>query len=203
MQRSSSTFAIGTVDLADKKENQDCQGKCESAEGLLVNHSSIIDGETQEEVIEKSVSRDDDDISNVEASSTLLASIAIAEFLSKEGDSSPTFYVRALAKILSNVCIDVEAEDASLLVQLKAHVAEAEYAVNEDGPTAKNLRKIMDALVGIEDIRSDDEDVSSSEEEEEEESEGEVEKENSLRSKSSKSHAESVKHNRTSLGNVN
>ena len=194
-----------TVDLADKKENQESQGKFETAEEMLVNRSSIIDGDTQEDV-EKSAARDDDN-SNVEASSTLLASIAIAEFLSKEGDTSPTFYVRALAKILSNVCFDVEAEDTSLLVQLKAHVAEAEYAVNEDGPTAKNLRKMMDALVDIDDIRSDDDDVSS---EEEDESEGEAEstKENSLRLsigsiKSCKSHADSIKHNRTSLGNVN
>ena len=194
-----------TVDLADKKGNQESQGKSENEEGLLVDRSSTtIDGETQ--VVTEKSARDDDD-SNVEASSTLLASIAIAEFLSKEGDTSPTYYVRALAKFLSTACIDVEAEDTSLLVQLKAHVAEAEYSVNEDGPTAKNLRKILDSLVGIDDLRSDDENVSS---EEEDESEGEDEstKENSLRLsigsiKSCKSHAESTKHNRTSLGNVN
>lgn len=94
----------------------------------------------------------------IEASSILLASIDIAEFLSEECDSAPTFYVRVLAKILASARIDVAAEDKALLRRLKSCVGEAEYA-NDDGPTVKSIKKLADLLVDV-----DDEDASSDDE---------------------------------------
>jgi hypothetical protein len=47
----------------------------------------------------------------IEASSILLTSIDIAEFLSEECDSAPTFYARALAKILASACIVVDTKE--------------------------------------------------------------------------------------------
>ena len=104
----------------------------------------------------------------IEASSTLLASIDVAEFLSSEEcDSAPTSYVRALAKILASASIDVDAEDRALLRRLKSCVAEAEYA-NDDGPTVKSIKKLANLLADVDDdeASSDDEDAPFPEEDE-------------------------------------
>ena len=104
----------------------------------------------------------------IEASSTLLASIDVAEFLSSEEcDSAPTSHVRALAKILASASIDVDAEDRALLRRLKSCVAEAEYA-NDDGPTVKSIKKLANLLADVDDdeASSDDEDAPFPEEDE-------------------------------------
>ena len=94
----------------------------------------------------------------IEASSILLAAIEISEFLSEDCDTAPTFFVRALAKILASTRIDVEAEDKALLRRLKSSVSEAEYA-NDDGPTVKSIKKLVSLLVNVneeEGVPSDD-----------------------------------------------
>ena len=80
----------------------------------------------------------------------------VAESLAEECDSAPTFYIRALAKILGSACIDVAVEDKALLRRLKSNVGEAEYA-NDDGPAVKSIKKLPDLLVDVSDQASDDE----------------------------------------------
>jgi hypothetical protein len=103
----------------------------------------------------------------IKASSTLLASIDVAKFLSSEEcDSAPTSYVRALAKILASTRIDVNAKDRALLRRLKSCIAEAKYA-NNDGPTVKSIKKLANLLADMdnEEASSNDEDAPFSEKE--------------------------------------
>ena len=234
------------VDLADKKKNVESESKAEKksvaaesvngeqtvvdtvAEESQASHFSDADkeAETEGEVVENDKEKEEkeDDENVVEASSTLLASIDIADFLAEQCDEAPTFYNRALAKILGSACIDVESEDSALLCRLKANVNEAEYA-NDDGPTVKSIRKLTDLLVDVEDqVSEDEESVLSEDENEAREEEEEVadeedtvvadanvstEKENPRMSvgsvKSTKSNIEVENRrslNRTSLGDV-
>jgi len=99
----------------------------------------------------------------IEASSILLAAIEISEFLSEDCDTAPTFFVRALAKILASTRIDVEAEDKALLLRLKSSVSEAEYA-KDDGPTVKSIKKLVSLLTNV---NEEDDDVADQVEEEE------------------------------------
>ena len=164
------------VDLADKKKEEKSADETDQAEndeeGGQVKEE--VEGETQAEVVP-----DDDETTVVEASSTLLASIDIAEFLSEEGASAPTYYNRALAKMLGSASIDVDAEDNTLLSRLKSHVAEAEYAT-DDGPTVNQIKKLLTLLVDVADFEEDErsyssEDTSGEPDEEEEEEEREEE----------------------------
>ena len=184
------------VDLADKKKNVESESKAEKksvaaesvngeqtvvdtvAEESQASHFSDADkeAETEGEVVENDKEKEEkeDDENVVEASSTLLASIDIADFLAEQCDEAPTFYNRALAKILGSACIDVESEDSALLCRLKANVNEAEYA-NDDGPTVKSIRKLTDLLVDVEDqVSEDEESVLSEDENEAREEEEEV-----------------------------
>mmetsp|Transcript_22352 Transcript_22352/g.35170 ORF Transcript_22352/g.35170 Transcript_22352/m.35170 type:complete len:265 (-) Transcript_22352:124-918(-) len=182
-----------TVDLADKKKNDESNVKEEikdeakeadngdnMMESTQADHSD--ENQNDEGSNEMAVVEDDD---LVDASSTLLASIEIAQFLSEEGDgdAAPTYYSRALAKILGSASIDVDAEDGRLLRQLKSIVGEAEYA-HDDGPTVKAIKKLADILVDV-DGHSDDESVVSAEGMHNEASDGKdeiMEKENPTRS---------------------
>ncbi|KAL7553298.1 hypothetical protein ACHAWF_016573 [Thalassiosira exigua] len=148
-------YVCYNVDLADKKKNEEADKKA----------STVVEepgGDSQEDpVAEKGLEvtedpkivgnnvEDGDDV--IEASSTLLASIDVAEFLSsEEGEDAPTYYLRALAKVLGSARIDVGAEDATLLRRLKALVSEAEHS-NDDGVTVRSVRKLADRLVDVED----------------------------------------------------
>ena len=183
-----------TVDLADKKKNEETSSKTAASEEKKVDQeeATSVNGEQSslaatpetEDVTEEPKTENDQEGEGeeiiVEASSTLLASTSIAEFLSEECDSSPTFYIRALAKILGSACIDVDTEDKSLLRRLKSFVGEAEYAT-EDGPAVKSIKKLADLLVDVEDHVSEDEESEEDEEEnveeeEEVEDEGKAEK---------------------------
>ena len=182
-------YVCYTVDLADKKKkneetaNESSSGgeakdevkTVASSEGQAVESSEedgVEDGGENNVEDSAPVANGDNDKAApekdeevvVEASSTLLASIDVAEFLSEECDNAPTFYNRALAKILGSAVIDVDAEDKALLRRLKSHVNEAEYA-NDDGPTVKSIKKLSDLLVDVADAASDDEESVSSEEE--------------------------------------
>jgi condensin complex subunit 3 len=144
------------VDLADKTKKE------ENSDGDTVQVDKVeaagqvndeIEGDQQEggsddnTVNEKETG---DDAAVVEASSTLLASIDIAEFLAEEGTSAPTYYNRALAKMLGSASIDVEAEDSVLLSRLKSQVAEAEYST-DDGPTVNQIKKLLTILADVAD----------------------------------------------------
>mmetsp|Transcript_17817 Transcript_17817/g.38497 ORF Transcript_17817/g.38497 Transcript_17817/m.38497 type:complete len:1137 (-) Transcript_17817:266-3676(-) len=162
-------YVCYTVDLADKKKTE------ETCTNNVANKDEVSTVNGEQEVANKSEEDEDvekakDEVNKnveeeiVEASSTLLASIDIAEFLSEECDSAPTLYNRALAKILASACIDVNAEDKALLRRLKSNVGEAEYA-NDDGPTVKSIKKLANVLVDVEDHdgASDEESVLSEE----------------------------------------
>eukprot|EP00578_Thalassiosira_sp_NH16_P026939 CAMPEP_0181102626 /NCGR_PEP_ID=MMETSP1071-20121207/14420_1 /TAXON_ID=35127 /ORGANISM="Thalassiosira sp., Strain NH16" /LENGTH=1128 /DNA_ID=CAMNT_0023185621 /DNA_START=90 /DNA_END=3477 /DNA_ORIENTATION=+ len=152
-------YVCYTVDLADKKKND--QGAV-AAVSATDEAASNIGEQAMEQSDNDDAEKADSDQALldenkqekevvVEASSTLLASIDVAEFLSEEGaDSAPTLYARALAKILASACIDIDAEDRALLRRLKLCVGEAEYA-NDDGPTVKSIKKLDDLLVDVED----------------------------------------------------
>jgi len=228
-------YVCYNVDLADKKKNEEettnkKEEETKDEAATVMGDKSVAASQQgdEEEDAETKVVAENDKAANkegeeiiTEASSTLLASIDVAEFLSEECDSAPTFYVRALAKILGSACIDIDTEDRALLRRLKSNVGEAEYA-NDDGPTVKSIKKLADLLVGVQDLVSDDE-VSEEEEEEdeapnaEEEEEVEedgpeivsVEKENprlsmtSVKSVTSKVDGEERSVARASLGDVN
>lgn len=224
-------YVCYNVDLADKKKNEETKSN-EAAkkdeEVTTVNGEQSLatpaaegdeDAANKEDDNDENDKKEEDEVV-IEASSTLLASIDVAEFLAEECDSAPIFYVRALAKILGSACIDVAVEDKALLRRLKSNVGEAEYA-NDDGPAVKSIKKLADLLVDVSDQASDDEEsvVSSGEENEEEEAIEEpgdvdvsVEKENPRPSvggsiKSTKTAGEerrvSSSSQRASLGNVN
>mmetsp|Transcript_11445 Transcript_11445/g.24460 ORF Transcript_11445/g.24460 Transcript_11445/m.24460 type:complete len:1108 (+) Transcript_11445:113-3436(+) len=153
-----------TVDLADKKK---VEGDDDETNGI----SSEQPMETHEnEPAENDNTASDDKTTSIEASSTLLASIDIAEFLMDDSQNAPPLFVRALAKILSSASIDVDNEDLSLLSRLKSHVAEAEYSIN-DRPALAALEKVSCLLEAVEDEcegESDDERDDESDEEEDE-----------------------------------
>ena len=218
-------YVCYTVDLADKKKNEETDKKAKEAEEEATQapegdetggENSEADGNVEENANDDSKEQEEEKEVIVEASSTLLASIDIAEFLSEECDSAPTFYNRALAKILGSASIDVDVEDKALLRRLKSNANEAEYA-NDDGPTVKAIKKLADVLVDVDDrASSDEESVLSEEDEPVEEANESIEKENPTRLsmasvKSTASKASSVAEdedrrtslNRTSLGAVN
>lgn len=155
-------YVCYTVDLADKKKDEESKAKPEN-EGAEVTDDGA--NQATEEARGNVALVEEDDL--VEASSTLLASIEIARFLPDEGDgdAAPTFYARTLAKILGGASIDVDAEDGSLLRTLKLLVGEAEYA-HGDGPTVKSIKKLANLLVDVED-QSDEETVVAADEKEE------------------------------------
>jgi len=165
------------VDLADKKKSEGAKNTSFGT-NILCEEVTMNDDcgkqttETTDECdkIEKSETNGNTEEEGevvIEASSILLASIDIAEFLSEECDSAPTFFVRALAKILASARIDVDAEDKALLRRLKSCVGEAEYA-NDDGPTVKLIKKLANLLADVddEDSSSDDETALSQDKEE-------------------------------------
>lgn len=166
-------YVCYNVDLADKKKNEEAEKKTTNADGE--EEATMANGE-QAETDREEAAKDEEDVNSeenevvIEASSTLLASIDIAAFLSEECDSAPTPYTRALAKVLASASIDVDAEDKTLLRRLKSNVGEAEYA-NDDGPTVKSIRKLAELLGDVEDRASSDEESVSDEEEEAEEEE--------------------------------
>lgn len=191
------------VDLADKKKSDEAKndllGTKNTGEEATVNNDcgeQTMKNTKMCVPVEKSKTASHVEVDEevvIEASSILLASIDIAEFLSEECDSAPTFFIRSLAKILASARIDVNAEDKELLRRLKSCVGEAEYA-NDDGPTVKSIKKLADLLVDVddEDASSDDETAPFEEVEETEsrsyvsvesevkgESSGGIEKENS------------------------
>lgn len=164
------------VDLADKKKKEENSDE-DTVQVDKVEDASQVNEETEGD---RQEGGSDDNAAVVEASSTLLASIDIAGFIAEEGTSAPTYYIRALAKMLGSASIDVEAEDSALLSRLKSQVAEAEYST-DDGPTVNQIKKLLTILADVadEDERSyASEDTSGEgEDEDEEELEDELDEE--------------------------
>jgi hypothetical protein len=153
------------VDLADKKKSEESMNvsfvmKVTCEEGITHHYcgSETMENSQRCDSGGNTSNTEDGEEVVIEASSILLASIDIAEFLSEECDSAPLFFVRVLAKILASARIDVAAEDNALLRRLKSCLGEAEYA-NDDGPTVKSIKKLADLLVDVDDegASSDDE----------------------------------------------
>jgi hypothetical protein len=143
------------VDLADKKKNDETKKNESFGTKKCDETTTLIDSE--QTVTNCNSTTEEDATVVIEASSILLAAIEISEFLSEDCDTAPTFFVRALAKILASTRIDVEAEDKALLRRLKSSVSEAEYA-NDDGPTVKSIKKLVSLLANVneeEDVPSD------------------------------------------------
>jgi condensin complex subunit 3 len=156
------------VDLADKKKDESTDGNVQPQVDDDGEEKEEVERHHQDEIVAE---KDDDTV--VEASSTLLAAIDIAEFLAEEGASAPTYYNRALAKMLGSASIDVDAEDTALLSRLKSQVAEAEYST-DDGPTVNQIKKLLTLLADVADAEEDERSISSedtSDEREEEEQE--------------------------------
>jgi hypothetical protein len=174
-------YVCYNVDLADKKKAVETVGKSVVGKKLGDEEISTIgEQETISQISEggdldvkletyKAELEEKGEVA-IEASSILLASIEIAQFLAEECESAPVLYSRALAKILASACIDVDAEDRTLIRQLKSLVSEAEYAI-EDVPTVKSIKKLTELLVNVNDDdereSSDDESDGSMEEVEE------------------------------------
>jgi hypothetical protein len=149
------------VDMADKtKKSENKADANEEPENDMMEptETDSLAGEDAKEKEDKNI---------VEASSTLLASIDIAEYLAESSSGIPAFYTRAVAKILGSASIDVGAEDKSLLKRLKAQVTEAEYSI-DDGPSLTAIRKLSKVLEHVDDEAEED-DASASEDEETEE----------------------------------
>ena len=174
-------YVCYNVDLADKKKAGAAVAKSTgekagdeeiSTLGEQETISQRSEGGSSEDVLETyKAELEEKGVVAIEASSILLASIEIAQFLAEESDSAPVLYIRALAKILGSACIDVDAEDTTLIRQLKSLVSEAEYA-NDDGPTVKSIKKLAELLV---DINVDDNDEGESSDDESNVSKDEVE----------------------------
>ena len=208
-----------TVDLADKKKNQEgSQAKKEvertGGEQSVADKSEKepVEGDAADttEEVEKATAVDAEGDEVVEASSTLLASIDVAEFLAEDCDSAPQFYTRALAKVLGSARIDVETEDRNLLRRLKTAVDEAEYA-NDDGVTVRAIKKLADLLVDVKNASDDEGSVSSVEEEANEEEttakepgeeQMEADADRSLEKENPRASMGSIKSARQSVGSV-
>jgi len=174
-------YVCYNVDLADKKKAGEMSAKSVVGKKLGDEEISTIgEQETISQISEggdldvkletyKAELEEKGEVA-IEASSILLASIEIAQFLAEECESAPVLYSRSLAKILASACIDVDAEDRTLIRQLKSLVSEAEYAI-EDVPTVKSIKKLTELLVNVNDDdereSSDDESDGSKEEVEE------------------------------------
>ena len=174
-------YVCYNVDLADKKKAGEMSAKSVVGKKLGDEEISTIgEQETVSQISEggdldvkletyKAELEEKGEVA-IEASSILLASIEIAQFLAEECESAPVLYSRSLAKILASACIDVDAEDRTLIRQLKSLVSEAEYAI-EDVPTVKSIKKLTELLVNVNDDdereSSDDESDGSKEEVEE------------------------------------
>ncbi len=151
-------YVCYNVDLADKKKAGAAVAKSAGENAIDEEIPTLGEQETISQVSEGGDSEDiletykaeleEKGVVAIEASSILLASIEIAQFLAEESGSAPVLYIRALAKILGSACIDVDAEDRTLIGQLKSLVSEAEYA-NEDGPTVKSIKKLSELLVDV------------------------------------------------------
>lgn len=140
-----------TVDIADKNKKSERTTELHKCENDLIDPTEPTPlGDI--EVVE------DSDLNIIEASSTLLASIDIAEYLAESSSYIPTFYTRALAKILGSACIDIGAEDKTLLSRLKSHVSEAEYSI-DDGPSLTAIRKLSKVLAAVDDESSEEEEA--------------------------------------------
>ncbi|KAL7512869.1 hypothetical protein ACHAXN_012667 [Cyclotella atomus] len=147
------------VDMADKtKKSEDKAEVDEEPENDLMEPT-----ETDSLAGEDAKEKDDKNI--IEASSILLASIDIAEYLAESSSRIPAFYTRAVAKILGSASIDVSAEDKALLKRLKTQVTEAEYSI-DDGPSLTAIRKLSKVLENVDD---EEEEADTSEGEEAEE----------------------------------
>jgi hypothetical protein len=149
------------VDMADKTKKSENKADVDDEP----EHDMMEPTETDSLAGEDAKEKEDKNI--VEASSTLLASIDIAEYLAESSSGIPAFYTRAVAKILGSAIIDVGAEDKSLLKRLKAQVTEAEYSI-DDGPSLTAIRKLSKVLEHVDDEAEED-DASASEDEETEE----------------------------------
>ena len=201
-------FICYIVDIADKTKKSEESVKVEADENDVQPPEicSLVEGVISEEK-EKSI---------VEASSTLLASIDIAEYLAEFSCQIPAFYTRAVAKILGSASIDVSNEDNALLKRLKTQVAEAEYSI-DDNASLTAIRKLSKLLEAVDDKADEGEASESDKEVEEEIAETlerttltDVEKENPRLSTgtvgsqiSSKSRGRESTSSRVSLGSVN
>lgn len=100
-------------------------------------------------------------------SSTLLASIAISEFLTESSVGCTTTYLRAICKIIGGADIILEEEPYESLSILKKSMDEAAMVVT-DNTSIRSLETLLELLEEIPDEDEDDEDDDDDEEEDDE-----------------------------------
>ena len=151
------------VDIADKTKKSE-----EKADSTEMDENDVEPTEAGS-VVDEMTEGANEKNHIIEASSTLLASIDIAEYLAEFSSHIPAWYTRAISKILGSASIDVTTEDMALLKRLKTQVTEAEYSI-DDGPSLTAIRKLSKVLEHI-DEEADENEASAIEDDEEEEEE--------------------------------
>lgn len=96
-----------------------------------------------------------------EPSFMLCIAVAITGFLEQNSDDLSTTFIRSLCKILSNVDLDIGADEKSHLKRLKNSVEELTMHVTDDSA----LRTLQPLIELVEDVHSDDESESEKESE--------------------------------------
>lgn len=144
------------VDIVDKTKKSEEKADEDEPENDLMEptETGSLTDETNKDKVDKNI---------IEASSILLASIDIAEYLAEFSSHIPAFYTRAVAKILGSASIDISSEDKALLKRLKTQVTEAEYSI-DDGPSLTAIKKLSKLLETV-DEEADEEEASASEDE--------------------------------------
>uniref|UniRef100_A0A7S4JL97 Nuclear condensin complex subunit 3 C-terminal domain-containing protein n=1 Tax=Odontella aurita TaxID=265563 RepID=A0A7S4JL97_9STRA len=149
-------FVCSAVDVGieSREELQQAAAKTqveESSNDEKSNNCSV-------ESVEEKVKEQDTE----EPSSTLLASIAITEFLIEQSASLTIAYLRALCKILGGAYIDVEIDDPKCLSRLKSNMDHLAMVVTDDSSirSLENLIGVLDEYESEEDNGDDGEDDS-------------------------------------------
>jgi len=124
-------YVCSIVDIADSR-------KQEQQELSENNSHEDTDNSTSDEPKESST-----------ASSALMASIAIALFLTKESHNLTVTYLRTLCKVLGSAYIDVESDEPSKLAALKNLVDDLEVAI-EDPTSHRSVEKLVVTLSSVE-----------------------------------------------------
>lgn len=137
-------FICSTVDAGfDSQEEQQKAAKSLTVDAVNDEDSNETSARSAEEVTAKVE----------EPSSTLLASIAITEFLAEQSATLTDTYVRTLCKILSGAYIDVETDDPKCLSRLKSNMDHVAMIITDD-TSISSLEKLIGVL---DEFESDDE----------------------------------------------
>lgn len=102
----------------------------------------------------------------LESSTSLMASVQIAIFLSKESENLGTTFLRALCKLLGSADLDLEREIPKDLSQLKQLMEDLDEAIS-DATCVRALTQLIDVLAPVEVLEEDEDEESESSEEHE------------------------------------